>query len=600
MQRYFVLLGLLMSVVMIQIPTTYACSYQYDPLPVAEAIEGKVVMRGTIIENNAENSIIQVDRYFQGDGGRYILLYQLSPMSYRPRVVHNYDYGVCNYPRLAIADEGVQGYFFLNAKPDGIYTIDFFSSDYFLEIESENHEYVVEYVSSNTEDEDPVYAQVTVDEFDAILSDIIGSPSRLPDLTDTYPRFRELYIATESDERYVMPINSDTLILDNVEPEEICEISCLIRSPEGSHYAIPSPTDPNTYAIWHEKYLDTEYWTNTTYDFLNPTADQIMDTDILFSPNGDYIMAWHNTDLTLYNISRIPGEFSGYVPMVVPIWHTSLITDTIFTSSIIAGKGAWSDSSNTIAYWDAEGLKWLDLSTMVIPRLLVEHPSNSPTTISVQNNELLPSILELSTTGQYVRYGTQQEWTTLDIVSNLNFDDVLVTPDEINRVQIQPEEWIGQTIIDAMLEAGTCPQIDDNNNCTLSTVDWSDDCVLPLATCTNSVPIPRGHEIIEAHWQSNINLVIFSCDVEINSLCYGYNYAQDDPYSFLHDVNDITAYSTNDFTYDEYYGMVAWAVDDYTLRLSVSPFSHGIDLSDQLDSPIVSLEWGEPLWYVSP
>ena len=588
----------LLLLMALQIPTAFACSYGYvAPTPISEFIKKEVVVRGTVIQNSGGNSIVQVEHYLKGNGPEYLLVYRQSPGSYQRKVVRGYDHG-CGVSLPAIAPEGTRAYFSLGHRQDGTYWAGFWNDEFIINLQRNESEQFVEYLVyhgdfedlDNHDEDNYERFRVSEAEFESTIADLVGQHSSLPNVDAEYPRFRSLYLTTERGQRYILPVDDNEL--SRLEGESIpCEVDCSILSPDGSHFA-HRLHEEGTYVIWYQQGYPDKIELEATEPYKPP---RIAATDILFSPNGDYLIAWNDNILTIYGLNLFPEYgYYGLLPTLVPIWETTLTTNDLMTADIIAGYGAWSSNSNVIAYWDADGLKWLDLMTMIGPRLLIEHNLDSPMTVS--NRIKLPTLLELSSSGRYIRFGTSQEWSLIDTVSGWIFDDTIVTPDETELVQISPEKSAIMMLNDVFADSKvSCAYYDQDNQCIKFSTEIP--CKVPIASCTKYIPIPDEHELIELHWQTNRNLILMTCAIDNNKACLVYNHLLDSRYYQSYSFDDISSYDTNGFVYDEYYGYVAWATDDYTLRLSLSRYEDGIDFSEVLDSPIVSLEWGEPLWY---
>ncbi|GAB5492390.1 MAG: hypothetical protein Phog2KO_26050 [Phototrophicaceae bacterium] len=218
----------------------------------------------------------------------------------------------------------------------------------------------------------------------------------------------------------------------------------------------------------------------------------------------------------------------------------------------------------------------LNLESVLVPELVLEMGTLNPENSQA---EIRPEILELSTTGRYIRYGTAQEWSLLDSVTGQVYDDALVTPDEIRLIQIAPEESISSTVDRTNIV--TCPDT--------QTIPYP--CSGGIGI---SIPLSQSYQVQDIYWQSTSTLIVVTCQIEDASICDILNININPRGNFPRPSGEYM----NDYVYDADFGVMAWAVDDYFLHFNMNSRYGGFDLSEYLDSPIASIEWGETLWYV--
>ena len=254
------------------------------------------------------------------------------------------------------------------------------------------------------------------------------------------------------------------------------------------------------------------------------------------------------------------------------------------------GLAGWSGNSNAFAYWDADGLKWLDMSTMQVPSLILQY-EDIPSLAHLNSVGSIPPLLELSNTGRYIRYGEVDEWILLDTLTGSEYDDVLVSPGETEFIAIAPEVSPYQYRNQA--EEGECLMFDLDGNCLIRRGRYGEMCVAPMVACATPVSL-HDFQLRKFYWYDNSNAIYFACESSENNLCF----VRQAPLEQIYSSQAPASYQTNAFAYDEYYGHIAWAVDDYYLRLDAYVYGTAVDFSAVLDSPIVSLEWGRPMWYL--
>lgn len=600
MKCYFFLFLFILSWSAIQIPAVFACGGGYDyPVTLDQMMEHDILVRGVVVENNAGNSIIQVQRYLMGHGSQYLLVVRQSPSLYIRKAERGYDYG-CDGADSALAGEGTLAYFSLDYQSNGTYTLGSHSYLHRIAIIDYADRQVVEYHTYNGDinDESTLSSdnfeafQVTQQEFEATVAELSGEQSHPPD-SYVYPRYRPLYITTENGQSYMMPVDSYELIpLENT--PQACVDDCVLVSPDGSHYVHSVPIEDDTYAVWYTEGFESDDWyLGWEVGDATHTPVRITAQELLFSPNGDFLLGWYDNELTIYGFNMWDNYGTyGRLPTISPIWHSQL------TGSDFAGQAAWSGNSNAITYLDADGLKWLDVTMMIQARLLVDIDTYRANTANNDNGTSITPILELSATGRYLRYGTAQEWLLIDTFMGLEFDDAIISPDETGFVQISAEEAMTSVLDESLPEtATTCMMYNEDNTCIRFSTPSMDACNLPLASCVDEIDLPQGFELQDVQWTSNNSLIFFTCEIGNPDVCYHFERDLDERDRGFSD--NLEGYQTNAYEYDSVFGKLAWVVNDYQIRFSTSRFDDPIDFESGLDSPIVSVELGEPLWYLA-
>jgi hypothetical protein len=572
------------------LPSVYACSGGSNVYPTVDTmLGGDVLVRGIIIENSGGNSIIEVERYLRGNGSRYLLVYRQSPANYVIKAVRGYADNPCDYPMPAIGEVGTRAYFSLNRSGNGSYTTSYYEYENIFEISDDADGQFVHYWEDMEGSEERIVSQ---GEFETMIAERTGNRGIVPDEYSPMPRFRVLTITTESGQIYQLPVDSDEIY--PVETNYACTENCPIISPDGSHYAVPNPNEADSYWAWFRPNPNGDDWSQgigeSEYALYPP---EFHAQSILFSPDSDYLLAWYEGSISLYAFNAWEAwGFYGHLPTLEQVWSAELALSETMTADSFRGLGAWSGNSNAFAYWDADGLKWLDISVMRVPRLVLQHESQSVQGfVQGVSGEIVPPLLELSSTGRYIRYGQVDEWRLLDILTGVEYDDALVNPDETRFVALSPEEAFVDT---AREETGNCIMFDLQGNCHIPNERSVEYCILPMATCSayvnNSAYQPR-----EVHWRNNSSLVYMACENNESNRCF---VLQRDFEQDYYSDETPRIYQSNAFAYDEHYGYVAWATADNYLRLTANSYEDWLDLSTVLDSPIVSLEWGAPLWYL--
>ncbi len=584
---------LLIILLIFQTNINYACSgYIRDyPLPIEDFLPHTTIVRGAVIENSAGNSMLKVEYYLSGSGTEYLLIHERSLLRKRSEYVYE-----CVIEHKLNPEVGTHGYFLLYKNADGSYGFGQTPSDQFIEIRNENFEQTVTYVKKTGEPDEGEYitpydyVSLSLSEFEKMIAKAVGQQPSEPEAYSGYPRFRPLYIRAQSGQTYILPIDSNQLRIARPYNDG-CSDECYLLSPDRNSVVYDISPNTDEFALWFMIGTPIPSWDELTYQTTpeDATPPTILADDVMFSPDSRYILAWYQSKLTIYAIDRYPiSEGIGYTPALLPMWEMALETSITQTYEDIVGHGNWSADSQSITYWDAEGLKWIDLRKMVIPDLIAENTADD-----------IPPLLEFVGGGQYIRYGTQSEWVLVDLANDIVLDDTLVISDGTQFFSISPETHPSNTLKEHILEQSGCLDIfttTDDGSCFLTTVGLSEGCKPPFMGCSHNIPLTEGFEVQQIYWLPDNLLSVFMCDVEDTSLClttHGRAYGAPP-------VED--AVQTNAYEIDIIYHQIAWVFDDYILTFGNDPSNsyNNIDLSDQLDSPVVSLEWGEPLWYVEP
>lgn len=232
----------------------------------------------------------------------------------------------------------------------------------------------------------------------------------------------------------------------------------------------------------------------------------------------------------------------------------------------------WSGDSSTIAYEDKDGLWVWDIFEKTDPELVV-------------NDDLAP-LLDLSRSGRYMRFGSETTWMLLDTHTDQTFDNAVVTPDESNLIFINagyPENTLdldrgGETNCQVPLME-TCPILIQHEG--MKDWFWYRNDVIMLLSCYED-----GCLIVGYPWQLSIRNLYGDRRLEIPSLplvnALAYDAENDQP------VVAVEGYAL------EFGFYPGWERDEP----GDGPFDGEIlDLREQLDSPILDLEWGESIFF---
>jgi hypothetical protein len=197
-----------------------------------------------------------------------------------------------------------------------------------------------------------------------------------------------------------------------------------------------------------------------------------------------------------------------------------------------------------------------------------------------------PTLLGLSTYGRYVRVGESDSWMLIDSETGATYADAVAAPTEQFLIFMH-----GQP--DMVNDSGT-----EQARCTPPLRD----------TCTVDLDIAH----VESVFSYQMNLIgIVACDPD-RSACdvtgeswhpaIGQTHYSGGSYidGFMSDIRQITydlqynqpAILVGDYRIYFYFYSDYYALDPYYL-----PYLDIVDLEQQVDSPIQSIEWGQPVFF---
>lgn len=558
MKRLLILLPLLMLCLFYEVDDAAACSGGGGPVSLLNnAPHNEVVVFGTIVESSAGNAIIDVQSYLLGEGERYLLIYESRPGNWIAKTIRHYDFG-CRYFGY-YASVGQQVYVGLNRNDNGTYSVNHDGFYFMQSVEfNDDSEYIVNYqrydgeVGDGALDFNRVETHTaSISEFNLMVEQFTGQAPTPPtinnaDYPSNEPRLhsRVLNITSQNGTQYVLPVD----LRSAFQVTSSCTDRCPIYSPDYSHALYPVPENPNTFVLWYASFYPPEFGQATIYD--DYIAPSFSADAVLFSPDSSLLLSWLGDEIIGYDLHTETMTTRGYLPQINEIFRVHLTTSEEYSAESLYGLGAWSGNSRVIAFWDADGLKLLDLLSLTEPRLLVE-------------SELIPPELELSQSGRYVRFGDHQEWILLDTVSDVAQNNTLVSPDETYFVQFR---------------------------------ESTEDEELMETSFNQVMAVSSGSEIVDWYWLSSDRLQAIICENGDRNQCRIYGYYHNDRYmDYSFPLQMLTLEPLRQVVYDEIFDKFVMQFGDYTI---IRDDPRIIDLTNIIDSPIAHIEWGEPLWYV--
>ena len=381
---------------------------------------------------------------------------------------------------------------------------------------------------------------------------------------------RFLNIRTESGERYRLNPDRSVTWLDPAKYP-------IAISNDGSHVMFRLnenelgfqylATTKKSFPPWLSKEGNSEPSDQFSYDgWLYPTPG----ISGGFSPNSNFVAVQEEERLAIYLFMSQQKEWYavGYghelrLEQIASRAHTWRAAD-------IAQAPVWSADSKVLAYQDRAGIwlwRYLEESEpqLVIP---TEHGQD---------------VLELSRSGRYVRFGRIDDWTLLDVQTGDAWRNSLITPDESRLIHFLSEssdgylEQLKQLRQACRVSGLLCPMV-----------------------LTHSVHTGTGSEDLPQYfyWQEPDFLGLVYRDA-IQSIRWSFSLQ----HTHCHLASCLGVKELppiNAVAYDPLYEQPAIAFDETKIGFKLHEydgFVDSVDLSEYFDSPIVDLEWGQPIFY---
>ena len=555
--RLLILVLLVGTLLVIQPPEAQACSgypwFGVEDLPTMD-----LLVKATVIDTDYyHNAILRIEEYYKGEGERFVTVMRYSPALISGAYVRGYDTGCLYAGEGQSWVKGSQGYFGLLSNGDGTYTdynggtAQFFPVDGLIAYqEGATEGYAAEFDDPNT---------ITEKEFIAQMLELGGrSDPLLPpdDKVNFYPLLRFLNITTENGTRY--QINPDRSLT------RLAEDAPLAISPDGAHVAFQ--VDEETIAF---QYIYTEYIYDREYYAEEDFSDRFVPGQaVRFSNESSFAAVWDHDHLSIYMFANYGSESEyGYGN---PFSINEVATIQLAKDDQLA-QVMWSPDSSTLVWEDSSGIwRWNIYEDAAAERLL-------PAAV-IEGDAAL---MDASTYGRYVRVGTNAGWTLIDSETGETFIDTLAAPTEKFLVYL---------------------------NGSISAPQYQP-CTPPLRdTCWTE--LPGADRMIPFIYQGNL-LGLAGCAADAPSCrvaAYSWHPAIGDSHYFGGRFIEEAITGLRQVAYDPQFEQAAILVGDYDLYFdfysdyyleeeSYLPYLDILRLEDQLDSPVVSIEWGQPIFF---
>ena len=544
--RLTMLLAVCLLLSLFSIPDASACTGRPYATDYKNIDEFEKWVRATVIDRDdlGFNAILRVEAYYKGDGPRLLVVDR------HPRALESVTSGR-GYSNGCMGNGGGQryrrgatGYFGLRPKGDGTYSDWIGGSAHFVPRDG-----VITYF------EDFEWLEISESDFVAKLLAIGGreAPSEpIAAEVERYPLMRYLMVTTETGTRFqVNPDRSVTPVPD---------AAPLGVSPDGAHWVYRLDED----TLGFGRPYTSRHSPEITY------FEEIPGRKFRFSNDSNLVAVWDSSQLSIYLFGTAGYNYRGGWMGLNRIASADLNTAGGFAPRI-----EWSADSTTLAWQDASGIWRWNLYAEDDPALVIAGDDCY--------------LIDISSQGRYLRHGTARGWTLYDSLTGESYADALAAPGENVLLFINSDDEPIPPWGDGRLCAPPLPR----------------NCALYIDTVFKPVDVtvyPGG--------RGKFGLLFCKYDGLCDSRTYRWN-----PSTFWQGYfwpePEFDQERWRQYAFDPYYDrkailyggyridleswrdMILKATDDleYERQLDL------LDLEGIVDSPIASIEWGQPIFY---
>ena len=517
----------------------WACTGRPYAAEMEDIDEFDLWVRATVIDRDDRgyNAILRAEEYYRGKGPRLLVVTRHLPALESVTVVRGYSNGCLGNGGGQRFSRGTSGYFGLKSNLDGTYTDWHFGSSHFVPLDGVIR-YYEDYEWNEIAEADFVDKLLKLGGGDAPVKPIFEEVQR-------YPLMRYLSVTTENGTRY--QVNPDR----SVKP--LSASAPVAMSPDGAHWAYR--VDDNTLGFGRP----FQRQGNPAVSYFH----EITGHDLRFSGDSNMVAVWDSSQLSIYMFG-IGGY--GYQGGIMRI--DQIATIDLNTSGGSAPRVMWSADSTTLAWQDASGIwRWNLYAEEQPTRIASDHDCH---------------LIDISSDGRYLRYGTVGHWTLLDSSTGKRYINALAAPGESVLVFVNSDDE-------------PIPPMRDGYDCR---PPLQQDCALYIDTV-----VKPGEMHIYPRKDGKFGLLF----CEYGGLCDDRKYSWNRSalwhgyYPWDPEMDDER---WRQYAYDPYYDQKAILYGDYRLDFETYldwGFTYGfasdrpldsVDLEDIADSPIASIEWG--------
>ena len=378
---------------------------------------------------------------------------------------------------------------------------------------------------------------------------------------DWYPLMRYLLVTLENGQRY--HVNPDRSV------SRLADDAPIAISPDGAHTVLRASNESLIFNyIWGEGYMPKDF-----RGLIKKPGQEAV-----FSADSNMVAVWNDRHIAvyIYHNGRVRSEGRWYARMALEQVATADLQTDASREVIVK----WSADSSTVAWQDDNGIRRWNLFQEAVPELVPGAPH-------IEAN----SLMNLSLHGRYVSYHAPAGWRLYDSQTKETHTNAVAAPDENFIITFEPDP---DRVKNWRLESECRAPMNEN--------------------CAAMLRYGGGRRVTVFPYQMELLGNIF-CDE--NSWCdvFGISWHPSTSlasagYSGGRNIA-VTWEDVRQIAYDPYYDQPAVLRGDYQIEFD---FDHsgfftgayeGVNLSnldyenleDVVDSPIASIEWGQPIFY---
>lgn len=562
-KRFFIVVALLFTLYVLTDSTTARACSGYPHFGVSNLPEADVLVKATVIDADdaGMNSILRVEEYYKGSGNQLITVMRYAPSLQTSALVRGYDTG-CLYSGTGdhYWRRGTAGYFGLLKNSDGTYNDD---------VNGTAHFYVTNGVATYQEGATEGYAAEfdkakTISEKD-LVAKMLEAGNRKSSVVPTvdkanrYPLMRYVRVTTKNGTHYqINPDRSVTKSLNN---------DFIASSSDGAHIA--RRADENNIEIvaaWgYDVFVEGEKRRDRFITVPGQAAE--------FSSDNNLVAVWDAQKLTMYFLRNGSEEDYYASNLMTPV---KVATHTFAKSnSNMLPKVMWSANGSTLV-WNEPNVIW---HWNIFDKA-------APQKFTVADPEF--SLMDVSAFGRFILLEGSKELRLIDAQTGEVMMDTIHAPNELYLIKIVRTDQDDVEVEIMMEECApplreTCVQRWQADPTRITRLFLYQMELLGIVSCERGIDdctliAESWHPAIRRNHSSGgrfLNIAIS----DFRSIDYDVRYQKP-----VIQVGD----------YGVYFGMYADSrVNDENRR----PYLDILDLTGQIDSPIATLEWGQPVFY---
>lgn len=555
---FIILVAALSGFVLFETERVMACSGPTPPSTYDEIDRTAIIVKAQPVEiDDAQvNGILRVETYLSGGPGAEFIFFKQSGYALINGVREGYfgNGGDC-IGLGARLQPNLNYYLFLQRADSGTYftysrVYSFHDSDTSIQITAD----------SPDDPDQRIQMQVTEAEFVNLIMEHKAQTPTLPIENSPYPMKAQLEITTSTGTTYQLPVDGAPpveIIPNQFQETQGTDIVSMFRQ-----FSEAGTCSTEGCLEYSANGLNIAIQTNENTITRNGGYASIGQA-FLFSPTSDAIAIWNEAFLS---IERIPSDRIAHYPIQSQELQVGLHGNSALIGNL-AGKAAWTPDGRLLAYSDAEGLwLWDALTLNAQPRLLL-----------ATSEQGIPFARFFSAMGRYIAVTQGNLAFNLDTISGRVFPDGLVSPDERLLLAFDSQAETFSAEICALIFEG-CTLVNEGMIVDSEIIPGSDEPIIHI------VDLNRIRQI---EWRDSFSYIVFACNDDLTR-CGVWEAEHRGRYMGTPPGREAIGY-----VYDHENDELALLVDRSTIVVG----GQRHELGNYLDGDIVSIEWGESLFY---